>query len=53
MGTIEEIDQLIRARYPFLYIITWEEKRAIDELESLASKQGKPFMSGAIRLGSR
>ena len=41
MGTQNEIDLLIRARYPILYIVTWEEKRAIEELERLASKQGK------------
>jgi len=41
MGTIDEIDLLIRARYPILYVITWEEKRALDEFEALASKQGK------------
>ncbi len=41
MGTIDEIDLLIRARYPILYLLTWEEKRAIDELAGLASKQGK------------
>jgi len=41
MKTTEEIDLLIRARYPIIYLLTWEEKRAIDELEKLASKQGK------------
>ncbi|HEX9745656.1 MAG TPA: AAA family ATPase [bacterium] len=41
MNTQQEIDLLIRARYPILYIITWEEKRALDDLETLASKQGK------------
>jgi SpoVK/Ycf46/Vps4 family AAA+-type ATPase len=41
MPTIDEIDLLIRARYPILYITTWEEKRALDELKVLAEKQGK------------
>jgi SpoVK/Ycf46/Vps4 family AAA+-type ATPase len=41
MHTIEEIDLLIRARYPIIYLITWEEKRALDELQALATKQGK------------
>ncbi len=41
MATIDEIDLLIRARYPIIYLITWEERRAIDELKMLADKQGK------------
>ncbi len=41
MSTIDEIDLLTRARYPILYLLTWEEKRAIDELTKLAEKQGK------------
>jgi len=41
MPTIDEIDLLIRARYPILYLTTWEEKRALDELKALAEKQGK------------
>ena len=39
MGSQNEIDLLIRARYPILYLITWEEKRALDELKYLAEKQ--------------
>jgi len=39
--TIEEIDLYIRARYPVIYIVTWEEKRALDDLNELAAKQGK------------
>ncbi len=41
MSSIEEIDLLVRARYPVLYVTTWEEKRALDELKELAGKQGK------------
>lgn len=39
--TIDEIDLYIRARYPVIYVVTWEEKRAIDDLLELARKQGK------------
>ena len=41
MPTIDEIDLLVRARYPIIYVVTWEEKRASDELQELAKKQGK------------
>jgi len=39
--TVDEIDLYIRARYPIIYLITWEEKRALDDLKDLAIKQGK------------
>ncbi len=40
-STVQEIDLYIRARYPVIYVITWEERRAIDDLRELAARQGK------------
>lgn len=38
---LQEVDPLIRARYPMLYIVTWEETRALQLLAQVASKQRK------------
>ena len=51
MSTIEEVDLLIRARYPVIYLTTWEEKRALDELKTLAEKQGKTLHVWAQSVG--
>jgi len=39
----QRIDEHIRARIPILYIVTWEEERALRELESIAISQRKRF----------
>ncbi|NQT88327.1 ATPase, partial [bacterium] len=39
--TIREIDVLIRARYPILYLVTWEEDRAMNMLLRIARRQKK------------
>ena len=39
--TIHEIDVLIRARYPILYLVTWEEDRAMNMLLRIARRQKK------------
>ena len=41
---IEEIDLLVRARYSILYLVTYEEDRAIRCLKGLADKQGKELI---------
>ncbi len=38
---IRQIDVLIRARYPIVYLVTWEEDRALSSLLSSARKQKK------------
>ena len=38
---IRQIDVLIRARYPIVYLVTWEEDRALRILLSIARKQKK------------
>lgn len=40
---MNEIDSLIRARYPILYLLTHEEARLENLLSSLAQKQSKEF----------
>lgn len=36
---ITEIDVLIRARYPILYIVSWEEERVEEVLHNIAGTQ--------------
>lgn len=31
-----EIDILIRARYPLIYVVSWEEARIIEQLKDMA-----------------
>jgi ATP-dependent 26S proteasome regulatory subunit len=40
-GAAKEIDVLIRARYPLLYVISWEEHRVLSALAELALRQDK------------
>lgn len=41
----DEIDLLIRARYSILYLVTYEEDRAIASLKQIADKHGKEVFS--------
>ncbi|MEY8241854.1 MAG: AAA family ATPase [Cycloclasticus sp.] len=36
----KEISNLFKARFPFLYISTWEESRVIDEIKEVAEDEG-------------
>lgn len=38
---IDEIEVLIRARYPVIYVVTWEETRLEDEIAQIAAKREK------------
>src|SRR5947208_1777888 len=49
-----DIDLLVRARYPLLYIVTWEEERAIQDLQRIAGKWDRKlylwsYAQGALR----
>ena len=54
---LEEIEVLIRARYPILYIVSWEEQRVQDWLLEVAKKRGKrvfewSFSTGIVPAGT-
>ncbi|MEK7433508.1 MAG: AAA family ATPase [Cyanobacteriota bacterium] len=42
---IEEIEILIRSRYPILYIMTWEEKRVEADLMRISNRMDKKLFS--------
>jgi SpoVK/Ycf46/Vps4 family AAA+-type ATPase len=48
-----EIDQLIRARYTLLYVVTWEEERARRLIAEVAASQGKPLFEWSVTDGLR
>ena len=50
---LEEVDRLIRARYPLLYVVTWEEERARKYFMALAESHGKSLYEWSITDGFR
>ena len=46
-----EIETLVRARYPIIYIVSWEEKRVEDALKSIATARGKKVYTWTITQG--
>jgi SpoVK/Ycf46/Vps4 family AAA+-type ATPase len=50
---VAEIDTLIRARYPLLYLVSWEEQRLDAILEELARRHGKSYLGWSVTKGLR
>lgn len=50
---LHEVDELIRARYPMIYVITWEEERARQLLVQVATKQRKAVFEWTFTDGLR
>jgi SpoVK/Ycf46/Vps4 family AAA+-type ATPase len=46
-----ELETLIRARYPIIYIVSWEEKRVEDALREIARERGKKIFFWTITQG--
>jgi SpoVK/Ycf46/Vps4 family AAA+-type ATPase len=46
-----EIETLIRARYPLLYIVSWEEKRVEEALRAISSSRGKRLFVWTVTQG--
>jgi SpoVK/Ycf46/Vps4 family AAA+-type ATPase/intein/homing endonuclease len=46
-----ELETLIRARYPIIYIVSWEEKRVEDALRAIAQNRGKKIYFWTITQG--
>ncbi len=47
----KELETLIRARYPLIYIVSWEEKRVEDALRTIAQARGKKIFFWTITQG--
>ncbi|MBJ6764575.1 AAA family ATPase [Myxococcaceae bacterium JPH2] len=50
---LEELDILIRARYPLLYLVSWEEHRVEAVLADLARSHGKAVFHWSVTRGLR
>jgi ATP-dependent 26S proteasome regulatory subunit len=50
---LEELDILVRARYPLLYLVSWEEQRVESQLADLARAHGKAFYTWSLTRGLR
>jgi predicted kinase len=47
----EELDLLIRARYPLLYLVSWVEHGVVRMLGEVARQHGKVFLTWTVRKG--
>ncbi len=50
---VRQIDLLVRARYPLLYLVSWEEQRVLAMLLRLAKSHGKDLHTWSITRGLR
>lgn len=46
-----EIDILVRARYPLIYVVSWEETRVLEKLKEMADQRGKKLFLWSITRG--
>lgn len=50
-SVIADIETLVRARYPIIYIVSWEEKRVEDAVKAIANARGKKVYTWTITQG--
>lgn len=46
-----ELETLIRARYPIIYVVSWEEKRVEDALRAITQARGKKMYQWTVTQG--
>ena len=46
-----ELEVLVRARYPLIYVVSWEERRVIEEVKKIASRLNKKVFEWSITMG--
>ena len=46
-----ELETLIRARYPIIYVVSWEEKRVEDALRNIARERNKKLNIWTVTQG--
>jgi ATP-dependent 26S proteasome regulatory subunit len=47
----QELETLIRARYPLIYVVSWEEKRVEEALRVISSNRGKRMFVWTVTQG--
>ncbi|MBN1974253.1 MAG: AAA family ATPase [Sedimentisphaerales bacterium] len=50
-GKMNELEVLIRARYPLIYVISWEEQRVMSQVSNIAERLGKNVFEWSITTG--
>ncbi|MCA1825986.1 MAG: AAA family ATPase [Myxococcales bacterium] len=50
---VSDLDTLIRARYPLIYLVTWEEQRLDAILQDVAQNHGKALLTWSVTRGLR
>ena len=48
---MSELEVLIRARYPIIYVVTWEEQRLVHRVSGIASRLGKHVFEWSVTTG--
>jgi ATP-dependent 26S proteasome regulatory subunit len=47
----EDLEVLVRARYPLLYVVSWEEQRVVEMLDQMAQKLAKRLLTWSVTQG--
>jgi ATP-dependent 26S proteasome regulatory subunit len=47
----DELEVLIRARYPIIYVVTWEERRVEEQLRAFAERRNKQLFCWSVTSG--
>src|SRR2546421_7827369 len=50
---VSDLDTLIRARYPLIYLVSWEEQRLDAILQDVAQTHGKALLQWSVTRGMR
>ena len=50
---VSDLDTLIRARYPLIYLVSWEEQRLDGILQDVAQNHGKALLTWSVTRGLR
>ena len=50
---VSDLDTLIRARYPLIYLVSWEEQRLDAILQDVAQSHGKSLLQWSVTRGLR
>lgn len=51
VAVCKELDVLVRARYPILYVVSWEEERVEQQLAEIARQRNKKFFVWTLTQG--
>ncbi len=53
MDTLRELEVLVRAKYPIVYVVSWEERRVEEALQDVAKKLDRAFFTWSVTQGMK